>query len=166
MITLYQFRESVYEHFKFLETLFGYKKLQQEESSLHFRISYQKGDIVVEIAFSKKNIYIDVSIYNNVSSFEKLTTRDSKNSVDLIHIIHSKNKDLDYKIYNAAMPSKIDLDASLKKLAEWTKDYATNYLEGKEWKGWGELTGYEKPTSFEMKVYIEGKLVVQNPAKE
>ena len=165
MITLEEFERIVSGHFNCLIEL-GFVKHNAEAVLAMYYVPYIKNELLVRLEYSKKNDYIDVCIYNNISTV-KPGVYSSKHSVSLGHLMYKYKPGYnDKQDYEAIMPKVIGFEKSVEELAKLAKQYAWDILLEKKWESWGAITNYKNPTSPEINVYYEGKKVIHKPKEE
>jgi two-component SAPR family response regulator len=59
--------------------------------------------------------------------------------INSLRHIKDKNPQYQYSEYEAIMPKSIPIEKSLDALSKLVKEYATTYLEEKEWKTWRDV---------------------------
>ena len=165
MITLNDFCSLVDKHFHYLVANFGFIKMPTQEIPTMHYCPYQKGELLVRLEYSKKNDYIDVFVYNNISKIKPGEQRQD-NSVSLTTLMFGSKPGYNFeKDYKSIMPSQIPIENSIRILAEFFLEYATDILSGKKWISWSDITQYVRQP-IEITVHFKKKIRGENPEND
>ena len=127
--------KTIHENFDLLLTKFGFYYIVSEDESRNISFFYKKNGLLIRIKYNYPNQYLDFHLFKG-ADINNLIGADF---ISLPHILKDKNPEFQISKYNAIMPKVIPIERSLDILAKLVEEYATPYLEGKEWKSWRDI---------------------------
>jgi len=127
--------KTIHSNFDSLLSEFGFNYFFVEKENRDVSFFYKKPNLLVRIKYNYPNHYLDIDLYKE-TDVNKLIGADN---ISLLFIIKDKNPHYHHLDYKAIMPDKISIEKSLEILAGLVKQYATSYLEQKEWKTWKDV---------------------------
>jgi hypothetical protein len=130
------------KYFSFLENDFSFNAPVAGTTSSSHTIKYENDLLIVEIEDAYRDQYLNIKIFNKALPLSK----SSYKHISLFHILVTESPGFDYsKGYISIMPKRIGTEPSFERVSQLFKEYAADFLTGKKWYSWDEISGLTYP---------------------
>ena len=135
MKALEEIEPFVRKYFKYLAEDFEFEETPSSSQPFIHSIDYFKSNLIVSIRYAYRHDYLEPMIFNKKFPVGSETFK----NVNLLWLIVKDNPKYDYRDYDKLMPKQIDLEESVKIIADLFHRYAASFLAAKEWLSWEEI---------------------------